>query len=95
MKPNPNPNSREPRDPRDPTAQQPLVSSPSKKVTLQPKAQGDEVNKFSSICEQQKKHIAGRRLTKSNDTAISIPILFSEQSFQLFSEWFFFLIRLN
>lgn len=44
MKPNPNPSSREPRDPRDPTAQQPLVTTPSKKVTLQPKAQGDEVN---------------------------------------------------
>lgn len=45
--PNPNPNSREQRDSRDQTgAQQPLVTTPSKKVTLQPKSQGDEVNTF-------------------------------------------------
>ena len=86
MKPNPNPNSREPRgDPRDPTAQQPLVSTPTKKVTLQPKAQGDEVN---TCFFQFEKAFAERRQRQTNATQKMTQQIFYSISFQHIFFWF-------
>lgn len=55
MKPNPNPNQNQNQNQNsmrgEPT---PQVTTPSKKVTLQPKGGGDEVNKFFVIQKKKK-----------------------------------------
>lgn len=66
MKPNPNPNPNQNQNQNatrgEPT---PLVTTPTKKVTLQPKG-GDEVNKFSSF------KMSAHLITIMNDIANSM-----------------------